>query len=164
MGSTCTLWSWRHFLKQFCIVDCLLKKLSMTIKSFGKKARLCSFRWTLALALTTTWSLYPDFGFCDHYGRYLLQKKQILRSLYPKSLFMYWRRSVEGVAVTKSRAAALSKVTKPNGDCSCSLISRTVFLPFHRTLLIQNIERYKYNNIFLGIGNKWKIDKAKVSH
>ena len=31
---------------------------------------------------------------------------------------MYWRRSVKGVAVAKPSAAALSKVSKPNVDCT----------------------------------------------
>ena len=35
------------------------------------------------------WLYRPHAGYSDHYGRYLLQKKQILRSLYPRSLFMY---------------------------------------------------------------------------
>ena len=47
----------------------------------------------------------------------LLYKSQILRLLNPRLLFMYWRRSVKGVAVAKSSAAALSKVSKPNIDC-----------------------------------------------
>ena len=45
-------------------------------------------------------------GFSDHYGRYLLYKTQISRSLNPRLLFMYWRRSVKGVAVAK-----------PSGHC-----------------------------------------------
>ena len=47
----------------------------------------------------------------------LLYKSQILRFLNPRLLFMYWRGSVKGVAVSKPSAAALSKVSKPNVDC-----------------------------------------------
>ena len=78
------------------------------------------FEWLLrasALHLATTWPLYPTSCFSDHYGRYLLQKKQILRSLNPRSLFMYWRRSVTALLVAKPSAAALSKVAKPSGHC-----------------------------------------------
>ena len=41
------------------------------------------------LYLATAGSLYQDSCFNDHYGRYLLQKKQILSLLYPRSLFIY---------------------------------------------------------------------------
>ena len=51
----------------------------------------------------------------------LLYKSQILRLLNPRLLFMYWRRSVKGVAVAKPSAAALSKVSKPNVDCILNL-------------------------------------------
>ena len=44
-------------------------------------------------------------------------KKHILRSLNPRLLFMYWRRSVKGVAVAKPSAAAKLIVAKPNVDC-----------------------------------------------
>ena len=33
--------------------------------------------------------VFVPAGFSDHYGRYLLYKSQISRSLYPRSLFMY---------------------------------------------------------------------------
>ena len=39
-------------------------------------------------------------------GCYLLNKRQNLRSLNTRSLFMYWRRSVMGFAVVKVRLAA----------------------------------------------------------
>ena len=59
----------------------------------------------------------------------LLYKSQILRFLNPRLLFMYWRGSVKGVAVSKSSAAAISKVSKPNVDCTFRKKSSTV-LPF----------------------------------
>ena len=52
------------------------------------------------------WLYWPQTGYSDHYGRYLLNKSSILRSLYPRSLFMYWRRSVKEFAVAKARLAA----------------------------------------------------------
>ena len=33
--------------------------------------------------------VFMPAGFSDHYGRYLLYKSQISRSLYPRLLFMY---------------------------------------------------------------------------
>jgi len=36
------------------------------------------------LALATTWSLYPDSCFSDHYGRYLLYKKAHFEVAKPK--------------------------------------------------------------------------------
>ena len=58
-------------------------------------------------------------------------KKHILRSLNPRLLFMYWRRSVTALLVAKASAAALSKVAKPNGDCTskggCKIIGTTSY-------------------------------------
>ena len=68
--------------------------------------------------LATAWSLYPDSCFSDYYGRYLLYKKHILRSLNPRSLFIYRRRSVTALLVAKPSAAAKPLVAKPNGDCN----------------------------------------------
>ena len=81
------------------------------------------FNYIWPLALATTWPLYPASCFSDNYGRYLLQKKQILRSLYPRSLFMYWRRFVKGVVAAKASATAFSKVAKPNGHCALHFIN-----------------------------------------
>ena len=62
--------------------------------------------------------VFVPAGFSDHYGRYLQYKSQIVRSLYPRSLFMYWRRSFTALQVAKPSAAALSKVAKPSGHCN----------------------------------------------
>ena len=71
--------------------------------------------------------VFVSAGFSDHYGRYLLYRSQISRSLNPRSLFMYWRRSVKGVAVAKPSAAALSKVAKPNGHLICFVLSHIYY-------------------------------------
>ena len=75
--------------------------------------------------------VFVPAGFSDHYGRYLLHKSQISRSLNPRSLFMYWRRSVKALLVAKASAAALPKVAKPSGHCITCFI-------FHRFLDITN--------------------------
>ena len=61
--------------------------------------------------------LFP-LGLATTTAAILLYKSQILRFLNPRLLFMYWRGSVKGVAVSKPSAAALSKVSKPNVDCT----------------------------------------------
>ena len=75
--------------------------------------KLCIYRLpgrytqTLAFATTTVAIYY--------------YKKQILRSLNPRLLFMYWRRSVTALLVAKASAAALSKVSISNGHCISQL-------------------------------------------
>ena len=56
---------------------------------------------------TGWWSLdHSLLDIATNTGRYLLHKRQNLRSLNTRSLFMYWRRSVKGFAVAKARLAA----------------------------------------------------------
>ena len=98
-----------------------------TTKPHGDKKRDFD---TQTLDLPTTWLLYPDcfkrvlflcpLGFGTTTVAIYYYKKHILRSLNPRLLFMYWRRSVKGVAVAKSSAAALSKVSISNGHCTSS--------------------------------------------
>ena len=45
-------------------------------------------------------------------------KRQISRSLIPRSLFMHWWRSVTALLVAKARLAVKSVVAKPNGNCT----------------------------------------------
>ena len=58
-------------------------------------------------------------------GRYLQHKRQNLRSLNTRSLFMYWRRSVKGIEVAKAGLAAKPIVAKPNVDCISTSIKNS---------------------------------------
>ena len=83
--------------------------------------------------------VFVPAGFSDHYGRYFTIEKSNFEVAKPKVAIYVLTGVRQGVAVAKPSAAALSKVSKPNVDCSCLRGSAETGDGLHRGTLSYHI-------------------------